>query len=530
MTEDKFFGRQFYLSILDKRVRGLFSGYRQNLAIVGDELVGKTSIIYKFLNNFSDNRIITIYLQARPESLANFAKRFIGILLYNFLVNSGIELKEDLGFLIKKSEKYIPETVSRIREILLSLEKRKKNNIFSEILSLTESMTAETSKCCVVIFDEFNNLESLGVKDLYSEWSKLLLTQRNTMYIIASSARFKTKMILSKNLSLLFGNFEVLEVEPFDIRTSEYFLAQTEEGRGLNAGIRNFIVHFTGGYPFYLGLIRDSIANATNPDLAGILEDLLFESSGILNQKFSNYLKRFLDSPSSREYISILYLISSGHNKLKDIAHILHKPRKELNQKTNDLLELDAISRHGDFLKINDRVFSFWLKFVYQEKLNSLTFDAKNQKTIFRDYIENGINEFLDNAKLPIQERLTEVLRQFNDEMVLLDTKRLRLSHFREIKPLEFNNKSFKEGLIGRSSDSLWIVAFRNDSLTEDCVIDFSRECKRYRSKTQRKIIITLKDIDANARLRALEERIWAWDINSINQIFDLFSKPRVIV
>ncbi len=136
MTEDRFFDRKQYLEIIDKRVRGLLHGYRQNLAIVGDELVGKTSLIYKFLNNFYDNRTIMVYLEARPETLDSFARRFLGVLLYNFLLNSGIELKEDLNFLINKSEKYIPETAQKIRLILNSLKKRKKNNIFSELLSV----------------------------------------------------------------------------------------------------------------------------------------------------------------------------------------------------------------------------------------------------------------------------------------------------------------------------------------------------------------------------------------------------------
>jgi len=38
-----------------------------------------------------------------------------------------------------------------------------------------------------------------------------------------------------------------------------------------------------------------------------------------------------------------------------------------------------------------------------------------------------------------------------------------------------------------------------------------------------------LKDIDTNTRLRALEEKIWAWDVNSLNQLLDLYSRPRVI-
>jgi len=125
---------------------------------------------------------------------------------------------------------------------------------------------------------------------------------------------------------------------------------------------------------------------------------------------------------------------------------------------------------------------------------------------------------------------LTELLRQFGDERIQIERKKIRLNHFREIKPLEFNNRNLKEGIICRSNESLWIFAFKYDFLTEDDIAEFSRECKKYRHKLQRKIIVTFRDIDQNSRLKALEEKIWTWDLNSLNQIMDLFSKPRIIV
>ena len=530
MIKDKFFERKFYLDILEKRVSGLLEGYRQNIAIIGDELVGKTSILFRFLDKFCDNRIIMFYLEIRPESLNSFSRRFIAVLLYNFLVNSGIPLKEDLDFLIDKSEKYIPKTIESIKAILNATSRRKKTNIFTELMSLCESINQETGKSVVVIMDEFHNLENLGIKNLYQEWSKLLVSQKNTMYIIVSSRKFKAKSILSKNLSLLFGNFEVVTVEPFDIKTSEQYLEYRLHDFKLNAGLRSFIVHFTGGCPLYLEVVTDALLKSSHEHLADILENLLYDSSGILNQRFSNYIKLFLDLPNSNDYISILYLISSGRNKIKDIVHILRKQKKELALRINRLLELDTITRSADFLKINDRVFGFWLRFVYQERLHSLTFDEKNQKALFRGEIEDMIQDFLLNAGKPVIERVSELLRLFEDEIMQMERKKIRLNHFREIKPLEFHNRNLKEGLIGRSNDSLWIMAFKRDLLTEEDITEFAKECRKYRHRLQRKIIVTSQDIDANTRLRALEEKIWAWDINDLNQILDLFSKPRVIV
>jgi hypothetical protein len=154
MIKDNFFDRKEYLEILRKRIYDLRDGYRQNIAFIGDEFIGKTSIIFNFLNKFHDNRIIVLYLEVRPESLNSFIRRSIGILLYNFLLNSNIALKEDLDFLINKSEKFIPRTVEKIRGILSALDKRKKDGLFTELLLLHEMIQEETGKFCVVIFDD----------------------------------------------------------------------------------------------------------------------------------------------------------------------------------------------------------------------------------------------------------------------------------------------------------------------------------------------------------------------------------------
>jgi hypothetical protein len=139
------------------------------------------------------------------------------------------------------------------------------------------------------------------------------------------------------------------------------------------------------------------------------------------------------------------------------------------------------------------------------------------------------IRGFISDAHRPIRERVCEVLRLFNDDMAQIERKKLRLSHFREVKPLDLDSRTLKEGLIGRSNEGIWILAFKHDYLTEEDIIGFAKECKKYKHKLQRKIIVTLKDIDQNSRLRALEEKIWTWDVGNINQLLDLFAKPRVI-
>ena len=446
------------------------------------------------------------------------------------MIYSGEPLKEDIDYLIGKSSKYIPRTAEKIKLILAAAAAHKKGNVFTELMSLCDCFWRETGKHCLVIFDEFQNLEHLGIRNFYREWSKLLILQKDTMYIITSSQKFKARNILSKNLSLLFGNFEIMEVEPFDTKTSRQYVQERLEGIQINPGLTEFIVDFSGGYPLYLEIIASALLKSPDANLAEILESLLFDTSGILHQRFSGYIRHLTADNYSFDYLSILYLISCGRNKIKDIAHIMHKQKAELALRVNHLLEFDALSRSGDFLRLNDSVFGFWLRFVYQEKLSSLTHDAKSQLIKFRDNIEELIKDFITANSKTVMERMVEVLRMFEDETMQFEKKRVKLNHFREIKPLELRCRALKDGLLGRGQEGVWIMALKNDYLNEEDITEFARECKKYRHKTQRKIIITLKAIDDNTRLKAMEEKIWAWDIDNLNDMLRLFSKPGVII
>lgn len=547
MSSDRFFDRQGYLEILRKRARGFMEGYRQNIALIGDELVGKTSIIIHFLKNFCDRRMVTVYVDVTHEHAPLFIRRFIGILLYGFLSESGLSLKEDLDFLFEKARRYIPLTVERAQAVLAASQRRKAACVFSDLLQLTELIHQETGKSCFIVFDEFQNLEEAGFRGLYQDWAKALLTQKHTMYVIISSLKFKAKTILEKNLSLLFGNFEIIVVEPFDADTSRRYLAQALPAVKLSSELNNFIIHFTGGCPLYLNIIAHELHKGpgvqhlvpsdgrvragARDTFAALLENLLFDAAGSLHQRFSNYIKRFHDLKHNRDYLRILRLIADGRTRVRDIAHALGKSGNEIADLVAYLLETDTITRSGDFLRINDRVFGFWLKFVHQEMLQALAFDTSLKKAQFRQAVNYMICECGEAMQKPMMERLLELFRLFEGEMIQIESKKIRLNRFREIKPLEFASGALTDGIIGRSQEALWIVGLKDGFLTEDDISTFARECRKYRQhKLQQKIIVTLSGIDMNARLRAMEEKVMTWDVNNLNHVFDVFSKPGVMV
>ena len=97
----------------------------------------------------------------------------------------------------------------------------------------------------------------------------------------------------------------------------------------------------------------------------------------------------------------------------------------------------------------------------------------------------------------------------------------------RHYAPIEFHGLA--ADVAQKHQESVWIMAFKQGQLSEDDITSFAKECKKYHHKIQRNIIVSLQEIDSNAKLKAMEEKIWTWDLNNLNQILDLYSKPWVI-
>ena len=52
---------------------------------------------------------------------------------------------------------------------------------------------------------------------------------------------------------------------------------------------------------------------------------------------------------------------------------------------------------------------------------------------------------------------------------------------------------------------------------------------KQHKQKLQRRVIISLADLEANARLKALQERMWIWNEDELNTLLNLYDKPYIV-
>lgn len=534
-----FFTRKLTLDSLNKRIADFKDGYRQNIAVLGDELTGKTTLLKAILSTINDEDLVPIYVEIAPYEFSMFIKRFLTSLLYNYLKKYRlVSARENLDFLIKMAQENLPLTSPKIKYLYLKLSKEKPEILFKELFDIIETFHEETKKRCVVIFDEFHNLKKFDIKNICQELGKKIMFQKDTFFIFASSAKNEAKTILNNDLSLLFGNFETTELGMLNAKSCAFLIREIFQGVIVPKDFVDFLINFTDGHPFYLKMFSQEAASLCK--IAGLgeveketliqaFENLLFHEWGVFNVKFMHFLSQMTSNRTKNQFIYLLDALASGKNRIQDLASQLRKQKSELTQKLNRLIEQNIVIKNGSFYSIKDRVLWFWLKFVHHEKLNSLTPDHSEQAQHFKFKIDAEMDEFINASKKNIIDRMMDLFNLFEGDDIQIDKKRFQLSTFKELKIVRFDNASIKLGIFGTAQDCFWLAAIKEDGIREGDISEFIQSSKKFKHKSINKVIIGLSDIDRNARLLAKESRIITLDLTHVNNLFDLYGKPRII-
>ena len=533
---DKFFGRDEVLEILSKRAIALKDGYRQNIALTGQSLAGKSSIILQFLHTIKEDGFIPVYVEVIKEPFRAFANKFIATMLYSALARKGEEVSVDIEFLMERASAALPKTYSAIKHVNLNIEKEDYDQAYSSLLELTSTLKMESGIPCIVILDEFDNLESLGIRNPFVAFGKVIMVQKDTMYIVSSSRNLAIRKIISEKLSLLFGNFEVLKVKNFGARASDEFINIRLSGFDTDIFMKKFLIAFTDGNPFYLNKMICSIKDiaiqrmTSYVDIGIVTEailDLVYNSSGTIHQYLMNYILELIDVKARDLHISILVSIASGRNRQSEIARSLRITQAGAADALRRLSEQALITRSGIFYSIDDVMLDFWLKYVYERKKNLLVDGALDKTALFREDIVTYMGEFEHEFAIPTADRLAGLFNLFSNELVSLDMKNSRMPHFTKVEVRSFADSN--QFIAASFRGNFWIAEAYERNVNENDIVTFIRNVKALDCKISNKLIIPIKGIDENAKLLAKELKISIWDSRTVNSLLTLYHKKRVV-
>jgi len=534
---EKFFGREEVLDLLSKRACALKEGYRQNIALTGQSLAGKTSIIHHFMDTIREEQFVTVYVEVVKEHFRSFSSKFIATLLYSILTRLGEDVEADLDPLLERAQRLLPKTCQAIRHITNRIDKAEYDDAYQELLGLTSVLKNEAHVPCIVILDEFDNLDYIGVKNPFLNFGKVIMVQKDTMYIVSSSRDTAIKKILSEKLSLLFGNFEIVKVAGFDVKASRAFLTVRLTGYDVDDAVKRFVISVTDGNPFYLETLTAKLKDAAIGRMTShidheILREALFDTAYHANGKIHQYITSFLldiiDSRHKDISMGVLTAIASGKNRRADISKSLRSKQTDIAKDLVRLGELGLVSKNGVFYEIDDAMIKFWLRFVYQKKKALLVDDLQNRMRVFsRDIDAYFISFKNDCAEQPVS-RVAGLFNAFANELVSVEGKNIRLPHFTkvDVKTSLHRRPLIVASFRGRS----WIVQVFENEVIENDIVECVREAKARDERIAHKIIIPLYGIEENARLLAKELRISLWDLAILNTLMSFYGKHKVVV
>ncbi len=535
-----FYGRKDVLDLIRKRVGDLKEGCRQNLAFIGSRHIGKSAILLKFLHDFDDNAVVPIYLDLEGRDIHYFVSRAARCILYQFARIKGLPLQESLPSLAQAVRPYIPCTAAAAVEAAALVEKGRFDDAYQAVLRLPDMLVRESGVVCVLILDEFHRLEDLGVPEPFKSLADSITTQKKCLFIITSSYEELAKKILAEKLMLLFGNFETVNVRPFDLKASQYFIEQRMADVRMGLSLRNFLADFTGGRPLYLDILLHELINLSAiykqqevyaPLVVQAVENLVFSRWGALSRHFELLVDRLCSGRANRLVMDILFALANGTHKTRDIMDALAAKQGPVTQKLGFLVGQDVVEKNGTYFYIKDKLFRYWVKYVFQRRIRAVDMEPGRQTKEFKDEVTRAVNDFQLTTRKDLSTRVTELVRCFENEILSLHGHLYRLPVFTDVKPLKISNRcgNYFDVLQAQTEEGPWLLVLRKDPLAEGDINAIAEEARKLGIRPRRCVIVSLSELDDGAKLRALQEHMWIWNEPELNSLMSLYDKPYIV-
>ena len=533
---DLFFDRQENLGLMKKRIDGLKKGYRQNVALLGQELIGKSSLLLQLINKLDgDKEILPIYLELMPEPLQKFGKRFTGALLYYYFKNGEKDVPEKIDVLVEKAKNSLPRTTEGILRIEKLFGKRSRDQVLSSLFDLLPLLCEEGKKSCIMILDEFQELGSLNVKNPFAILGEKIMTQKQVMYIVTSSSAKRAGEILNHDLSLLFGSFEIDNLGPFGMNESLKFIEKRLYGFSISKTFTKFLASISNGQPFYLDSFCKQLRSIMNEHgmkevsrsvVAQAISREVFNPRSITYQYLSDFLKSMMDGRKSQD-IEILTAITNGNKKSSAISRVISKSTAQTVRKLEKLVDADIILKCGKVYDFCDPLLKWWMKLVHQSRQESFEpiVEGKGELELCK-HVEELMSFHIMQEKTDVGERLRNLFGLFRNEVVEIAGKTLRLPKFGSVSARTVRSQEIP--VVGCVGKIYWIADFSKIVVSDNGVRSFLAKLSGFRGKIGRKILICLAGIETDARLLAKEEGIWLWSLYDLNFLLGLYDQSKI--
>jgi len=497
---------------LRQRLQAFQEGFRHNLALVGPPGSGKTYKLQQLLQEQPAGCLV-IYCPLYRESCRSFLQRFAATIL-----QAG-------------STAPLPKTTAAVQPLEELIARRLYGEAFNRTLDAIPLLIEECQRPCVLILDEFLFLEELGLGHAFHELGKRVMTWPTTLFVLASSSPFRARTILRERLQLLFGQFELIALEPPDPQHAAAWVQQ-ELGtlKGAKA-VSPFLIRWLGAHPWYLSvflkrlkelLVLRQSREVTVAFFVQTAWDVLGSPEGLLHQWCASRTEPLAYTRPGTRAMEVLIEIASGARTMTDLGK--RTGRAGLPGTLQLLLEQDLVQRKGMCWVIPDLVLRCWLAAVLPAQRSGSFAGEGASRARFEEYLSGAWSQWIQTTQLSFPEQVTRLLTSFRDDTVSLDSKTGRLQRFSTVavqRPAEAKGSAVY--LIAEGEGRRWCCTVQEGLVDEPMIARFEAFCRTQTPRPSRKIVISRRGVDDNARLLAKAKNMWVWAADDLDVLLDLY-------
>ncbi|MCF7907679.1 MAG: hypothetical protein K9L86_02240 [Candidatus Omnitrophica bacterium] len=507
------------LSVLDKRVSAFSEGYRQNIALLGNDAEETAYLLQNYRELKNHNQFVYIHISTVYAGKKELLKATILSLLSSYA-----DKTDSLDNLIYAVSSVLPLTTENIKNCL------KKNSIcFLDILEIINAFINESGSRCVFIIEEFLGVVAL-FENFYSDFSKFIILQQNCMIILAASSERLAQKVLSDELNLLFGNFEIISLSEESFLNSFVYLKNLLPSITPSPFFLSFFANFLGSNCIYYDSLAKSIKDKYQSDneesaIISILEEFLYRQETYCFQRFiKNIDKLKFIFKDFQPTLKLLTSISQGYMRKKELLALGFCDSKELNSKLQKLIDSNYIVNFGNIYKIRDSLFSFWLSHVFE--LHSLfpLHNPKQRKQFFKEKLKKEISLFKDEFYTDSLKKVLQLFASFKNDTLKLGKTRYSLPTIERTKTISYPQRDF-HFIIGEGKEIIFAGIKGKDADDID-MTDFIEKGANIRGKGVKKIFISLGTLPSATRLIAKNNKIAIWDLQELNKLLHIYNKP----
>lgn len=533
-----FFGRKDLIDRLGKRFQAFESGYRHNIGLIGHPWAGKSSVLAQFLKSHRSKATIPVLIRIdETDSFQTFSQKWLGSILYSYQRFLELAPAKDYQTLVKQMRRRLPQVLKRMRIARRLADSKQFESSYREHIAMISTLAQESGKRVVLLLDEFDRLAELPLSDPFAQLGKEVMVQKDTMFIVTSSKPDDARHIFREKLSLLFSNFEVIEIGNLNFDEGEHWLTERLGSAFQDRFLRRVLLRITNAHPYYLDILIKRMESLlatreqkqiTKPLIAQAFEEELFSHQGTLYQHFLMQVFQLTRNRFNVVYADVLLSIAMGKKKISQIAKFLGKTSDEIRKILQRLLNDQFVEKAGVFFAVPDSLYRFWLREVYYLKRASFDIDSSESHQTFRKSIEKTFEFFAKEDTKDVSRRIEELFRHFGNEMIELGRKKIKCPRFSDIQFKPTNGRVFP--VIAKNQSTKWIFQVVRECAKEDDVRLFLEDMNKLRSPIQKKVIIALRGVELNAKLLAQESKIQLWDLRDLNTLLDLYNQPKLIL